>query len=618
MNKMNYLTTRAEEIYNKYPYVVLDFETETDPSSKGSAINEQGDVVLSCWWVVTKDGIEKKHHFGGVLDQQSLVDDCKAAEFLVAHHAKFELQWLAECGLDIKKIRVWDTMSAEWVFRSNRNYSISLDNLSGRYGLGRKGDTVSKLIQAGMPVSEIPQHWLLDYCAWDVRLTHRLFLLQRARAARRKQLHLVHIRNMTCQVLADMETEGMCLDPDRVDEEYINVGSRMQELSTRLAVITGGINLGSSKQLGEFLFEGLGFLPPRDFRGKVILTPGGKVSTSVEAVSALIPRTKEQEEFLEMYKEYNKLSTLMTKNLEFFHKVCVERGCRFHAVLNQGITDTGRLSSSGRKILFSGATKAKSVQFQNIPRQYKSLFCSGRDDWVMCEADAPQLEFRVAADLGQDEIALQEVAEGVDVHSITADTMTKAGQPTARQEAKRLTFTPLYGGNGQTPAEKEYCNFFREKYQGIAEEQRRWELLAMERKSVRTKYGMVFYWPNARAQRDGTANCRREVYNYPVQGFATGEIIPIALILFWQLSNPATMRLVNTIHDSIVAIVKKGHEQEFTELAEFCFTRGVLAMLKAHYEQDFVVPLGVGVKTATHWGDSKEEHKYNFNPRSTN
>jgi DNA polymerase I-like protein with 3'-5' exonuclease and polymerase domains len=84
------------------------------------------------------------------------------------------------------------------------------------------------------------------------------------------------------------------------------------------------------------------------------------------------------------------------------------------------------------------------------------------------EADFAQLEFRVAAFLSQDPVAMKEVSEGFDVHSYTAKVISDAGQETSRQVAKMHTFAPLYGatGYGRTPAEAAYYTHFMEKYQG--------------------------------------------------------------------------------------------------------------------------------------------------------
>lgn len=45
--------------------------------------------------------------------------------------------------------------------------------------------------------------------------------------------------------------------------------------------------------------------------------------------------------------------------------------------------------------------------------------------------------------MGHDSVGYKEVAGGTDIHSFTAAELTKAGEPTSRQEAKAKTFRPL-------------------------------------------------------------------------------------------------------------------------------------------------------------------------------
>ena len=84
-------------------YIVLDFETTN--KEKGSAVCEDNQLVLACWRVVQHDGsFVDKHWFGGEYEQDELVQDIQGAQFVVAHNAKFELQWLRRCGIDLHKV----------------------------------------------------------------------------------------------------------------------------------------------------------------------------------------------------------------------------------------------------------------------------------------------------------------------------------------------------------------------------------------------------------------------------------------------------------------------------------------------------------------------------------
>ena len=70
------------------------------------------------------------------------------------------------------------------------------------------------------------------------------------------------------------------------------------------------------------------------------------------------------------------------------------------------------------------------------------------------------------------------------------------------------------------------------------------------------------------------------------------------------------MRLVNTVHDSIIAEVPPDEVDLFVEIARLSFIDDVYDYLQRVYGIHFSVPLGCGIKIADHWGDTKDEQKY--------
>lgn len=590
---------------------IVFFDFETTNLDKGSALNKDNDIVLATWIVREPDGTTtRKHKFGNEYEQQELYADVMTADVVVAHNAKFDLQWLARCGVDLRKIYASCTMLAAWVIDGNRNRPRNLNALAKQYGLGTKTDYVSALIKLGLCPSNIPRSWLLEYGMLDTELCMEVFLKQLAELD--GMFHLLHVRNLTCLCLADIETEGMVLDGPAVEAEWEHATEELKATEVALRKVVGDeVNLNSPKQKVKLLYETLGFTPLMK-REKGKLVPN--LSTKSEVIVKLNATTKPQQIFMELYRKYNKYSSLVKKNLMFFVGVVRERGGRFFAELNQARTATGRLSSSGRPLLFLGEKKTKSVQLQNIPRTYKRLFWSGDDDYLIGEADAAQLEFRVAAALGNDSLAIQEIFDGVDVHSVTAQVLTDAGEPTDRQGAKSRTFSPLYGGNGKTDAEKEYSEFFRRKYEGISGTQRDWALEVLQNKQLVTPYGIRFYWPDTKLTNSGYITNSTEIYNFPIQGLATGEMIPIALVHFWYLTAGTGIRIINTIHDSIISVVHKDSTELYEQLSKFCFTDLMFDYLRRNYHFDFVCSLGCGIKVSRNWGQSPVEIIYNVTP----
>lgn len=233
------------------------------------------------------------------------------------------------------------------------------------------------------------------------------------------------------------------------------------------------------------------------------------------------------------------------------------------------------------------------------------------------------MEFRVAGHLGADSRIIKDIRDGVDVHSFTAQTLTDAGQETDRQGAKSHTFKPLYGGQSGTKAEQTYYAAFKTKYKGITKAQEKWIDEVLSTKELVTEYGMRFYWPSTRMLASGYVVNRESICNYGVQGFATGEIIPIAVTYQWHRMKAEGMEsfLVNTIHDSSIAEINPEEIELFNDIGVKAYTTDVYNYLREVYNIDFLAPLGVEVKCSPHWANSQEikeglgfEKKYESNP----
>ena len=230
----------------------------------------------------------------------------------------------------------------------------------------------------------------------------------------------------------------------------------------------------------------------------------------------------------------------------------------------------------------------------------------------MCEADAPQLEFRVAAFLGQDRQAFEDIENHIDVHRNTASVLLKKAPnrvaKSERTEAKRDTFRPLYGGNSGTEDQKRYFAWFREHYKGINNAQKGWCHTVLKDKKLETAQGLRFYWPDCRIDpASGYIEHTTEIFNYPVQSLATAEIIPISVVYLWYRLRGTAATIVNTVHDSVVCEVPPDLREFWVMSIKSAFTTDVYKYLKKVYMIDFNVTLGVGYNCGNYWGDGDEE-----------
>ena len=271
---------------------------------------------------------------------------------------------------------------------------------------------------------------------------------------------------------------------------------------------------------------------------------------------------------------------------------------KLHVRLTQHMTATGR---------FSG----RDPNMQNMPRggtfPVKKVFVSRFDGGKIMEADFAQLEFRVAAFLSQDEVAIKEVKEGFDVHAYTAKVISEAGQTISRQEAKAHTFAPLYGatGYGRTPAEAAYYEQFTDKYKGIGRWHRELATEVLTFKRITTPSGRQFAFPNVKRRRNGTITEFTAVKNYPVQSFATADIVPTVLLCIQKQMNGLQSKIVNSVHDSIVIDIHPSEEQEV--LGVINSVNGQLKeIIDERFNIDFNVPLLLEAKIGVNWLDQKE------------
>jgi len=595
-------------IYLSGNFLVLDFETSN--LDFGDSRNKDNYIVEACWEVWRDNKLVSTRNCSGDSKEiyEWLVPDISDADFFVAHNTKFEYGWLSRIGIDIGEVLAYCTMVGEYVIAGNRRLGLSLDATAERRKLGGKDDLIKLLLKGGVCPSTMPKYLLRKYCRKDVELCREIFLQQREELFKSNLLPVQFTRCIATPVLSDIEHKGMHLDKTRVIEENINYERQYDSISKEISEFTGSVNLNSPKQVAELIYDGLGFSELKDSRGNPIRTGADGRRTDAETINKLTPRNKSQRRFLGLFKERSKLEAALSKNLRFFRAVVEETDDNiFYGNLNQTITQTHRLSSTSKRVafkLFGG--KKKGIQIQNIPRDFKPLFSPRNEGWKINERDASQLEFRVAVYLGQDSRGISDIEDKVDVHQFTADTLTGAGEETNRQDAKSRTFKPLYGGTSGTRAEQEYYKAFRKKYWGITTEQERWKTVVEREKQLTTITGLIFYWPDTKwegSSRNPYLRNTTSICNFPVQSFATADIIPIALTIMWHFIryHKLTSFIINTIHDSVVSEVHPDEIEIFNKIGELSFTSGVKEYLQEVYNIDFNVKLESESKTGDYW-----------------
>ena len=321
----------------------------------------------------------------------------------------------------------------------------------------------------------------------------------------------------------------------------------------------------------------------------------GKDNLDVLISTAKTNRMDDAAAFLGDVKRLNAISSYLSSFVDGISVYTRDSGY-LHVSLTQHITATGR---------FSG----RNPNMQNMPRggtfPVKRVFISRFEGGSVMEADFAQLEFRAAAFLSQDRVAMEEIATGFDVHAYTAKVITDAGQPTGRQAAKEHTFAPLFGatGYGRSQAERAYYEHFNEKYKGVAAWHKSLADEAMRFNKITNVSGRQYAFPDVKRNSRGGVTHFTMIKNYPVQGFATGDVVPVVLNEMHRRLKGMKSCLVNTVHDSTVVDVHPDEKESVLNMVED-MNKDLNNLIESVYGIKMNVPLLLEAKIGPNWLDT--------------
>lgn len=278
----------------------------------------------------------------------------------------------------------------------------------------------------------------------------------------------------------------------------------------------------------------------------------------------------------------------------------------------------------------------------------RECFTSRFDGGVLMEVDFSQLEVAALAFLSQDRQLIHDIDQDLDMHLVSASWVTgreyeellaefKAGNKTVikiRKEAKRPRFELQYGAGPATIAKNngwplskanEYISRYYERYPEVGEWQRKVAEEVQYNARPRKKWGnelvshyecphthrrYVFYSKENKAGQQYFSPTQMK--NYPVQGFATGDLVPTVLgnVIQYIYSNNLQddILLINTVHDSVLFDININTDFKtgsITSLITNTFGR-TKEIMKEIFNIDINVPIRYSVETGTTWGNMKE------------
>ena len=498
------------------------------------------------------------HNYAGVPEQLPL-DEVLAvlkpwlesdAPQKVGQNIKYDMHVLANHGITLRGV-VDDTMLESYVLEAHRTHGM--DALAGRH-LNRTTITYEEVAGKGAKAIGFDQVALdvaTTYAAEDADVTLQLHRTLWPAIEASERLHHIYrnIEMPTLQVLYDMERHGVLLDRDRLRAQSQQLAEQLQELERQAHELAGQpFNLGSTKQLGEILFERLG-LPV------VKKTPAGKPSTD-ESVLEKLALDYPLPKVLLQWRGLAKLKSTYTDKLP---EMADPQTGRVHTTYSQAVAITGRLASSDPNL-------------QNIPvrtpegRRIREAFIAPPGHQMM-SADYSQIELRIMAHISQDAGLLKAFADGEDVHRATASEVF--GVPIAevnseqRRYAKVINFGLIYGMSAfglaanlgiERGAAQAYIDRYFARYPGVAAYMERTRAQAREQGYVETVFGRRLWLPEIGSSNMGRRQmAERAAINAPMQGTAA-DLIKLAMIDVhaWLRRENLGARLVMQVHDELV------------------------------------------------------------------
>ena len=110
---------------------------------------------------------------------------------------------------------------------------------------------------------------------------------------------------------------------------------------------------------------------------------------------------------------------------------------------------------------------------------------------------------------------------------------------------------------------------------------------------------------NQTVDANGKVSNFTQIKNYPVQGFATGDVVPVVLIELDRLLEPLQSCLVNSVHDSMVIDTHPDEIDDVLGIIDLLNTN-LNDMIKKEYEIEMNVPLLLESKIGNNWLDTKD------------
>ena len=437
----------------------------------------------------------------------------------------------------------------------------------------------------------VPVDKATEYAAEDADVTWRLHRLLKPRLAEEGGTRIYErVDRPLIPVVAGMERNGVKVDRQALfglSEEFAREIARIER---EIWDTTGTeFAIGSPKQLGEVLFDKLGYKGGR--KGK-----SGQYSTDQTVLEGLAAQGAPVASMVLEWRQLAKLKSTYTDALQ--------------AAINP---DTGRVHTSYSLVgAQTGRLSSTDPNLQNIPirtaigRRIREAFVAEPGN-VLLAADYSQIELRLAAHMADVPPLKEAFASGEDIHARTALEMFGTVDRDTRARAKTVNFAILYGisrwGLGtrlgiEADEAQAIIDRYFERFPGI----QRYIVHTLEQVRERgyseTLFGRKTWFPRIgsrnQAERQGS---ERAAINAPIQG-TSADIIKRAMARMQPALADAGLshvRMLLQVHDELVFELPEADVAAASPVIERVMAEAALPSVTLD------VPLGIEIGTGANW-----------------
>ena len=510
----------------------------------------------------------------------------------IGQNMKYDAKILARYGVDIAPID--DTMLLSYALHGGL-HNHGMDGLSERY-LEHTPIPIKPLLGSGksaITFDRVSIEEATPYAAEDVDVTLRLWKLFKPRlhSARVTRVYESLERPMV-HVLADMEKTGIKVDRDTLSRMSNTFAQKMAGLEAEIHQMAGEtFNVGSPKQLGEIMFDKLGYEGGKKGKTGAYAT-GADILEDLATVHDLPKRVLD-------WRQLSKLKSTYTDALQ--DHINPETG-RVHTSYSIAGANTGRLASTDPNL-------------QNIPvrtedgRRIREAFVA-EEGKRLVSLDYSQIELRILAHVAGIDSLKQAFRDGVDIHALTASEMfdvpLEEMTSDIRRQAKAINFGVIYGISGfglarnlRIPrAEAQgFIDRYFERFPGILEYMDDTIKFAKENSRVETLFGRVIHTPEINAKGPAAGFAKRAAINAPIQG-AAADIIRRAMIRMPEAIKDLPAKMLLQVHDELLFEVSEEAIDPLINAARTVMERAAEPVVKID------VPLVVDAGQGGNWAEA--------------